>query len=207
MIGDELIRLPRVVVLWIAGCVATPHPFPSHHALKHAGSHAGAQDSCLARPCYSNRDCWVAQCPDESTARLASNRNQVRRSVSSIQTSIRLALAMSLCSSHTPCTSRRLAASALLSSRNSASMSDGSTYSASLSFTLCNRPTCPVDLISCSPCPIRRPCAPARPADRTWRTADPPAHPAAGDSRGSAARSCASGSSSSSCRWRRRQPE
>src|SRR6266480_1659606 len=65
--------------------------------------------------------------------RVISNRNQVRRSVSSIQTSIRLAVAMSRCSSHTLCASRRRAASVLLSSANSATMSEGSTYSASLS--------------------------------------------------------------------------
>src|SRR5207302_851400 len=59
--------------------------------------------------------------------RAASYRNQVRRSVSSIQTSIRLAVAMSRCSSQTLCASRRRAASSLLSSRTSASMSCGCT--------------------------------------------------------------------------------
>src|SRR5881396_4008499 len=67
--------------------------------------------------------------------RFISDRNQVRRSVSSIQTSIRLAVATSRCSSHTLCASRRRAASVLLSSANSAIMSKGSTYSASLSST------------------------------------------------------------------------
>jgi hypothetical protein len=38
------------------------------------------------------------------------------------------------------------AASALLSSRNSASMSSGSTYEASLSDTRCNRVICPMNL-------------------------------------------------------------
>src|ERR1700694_5494373 len=45
------------------------------------------------------------------------------------------AVAMSRCSSHTLWASRKRAASALLSSRSSASMSSGSTYSASLSST------------------------------------------------------------------------
>src|SRR6266446_3549943 len=67
--------------------------------------------------------------------RFISDKNQVRRSVSSIQTSIRLVVATSRCSSHTLCASRRRAASALLSSANSAIMSAGSTYSASLSST------------------------------------------------------------------------
>src|ERR1700745_1262575 len=61
--------------------------------------------------------------------RFISDRNQVRRSVSSIQTSIRLAVATSRCSSHTLCASRRRAASVLLSSASSAIMSRGSTYS------------------------------------------------------------------------------
>src|SRR5437764_451329 len=59
--------------------------------------------------------------------RFISDKNQVRRSVSSIQTSIRLVVAMSRCSSHTLCASRRRAASVLLSSDNSAIMSEGST--------------------------------------------------------------------------------
>src|SRR5207302_8396229 len=67
--------------------------------------------------------------------RFISDKNQVRRSVSSIQTSIRLVVATSRCSSHTLCASRRRVASVLLSSANSASMSNGSTYSASLSST------------------------------------------------------------------------
>src|SRR5207302_11222804 len=67
--------------------------------------------------------------------RFISDKNQVRRSVSSIQTSIRLAVAMSRCSSQTLCASRRRPANVLLSSANSAIMSDGSTYSALLSST------------------------------------------------------------------------
>src|SRR5438128_1001301 len=59
--------------------------------------------------------------------RFISDKNQVRRSVSSIQTSIRLAVATSRCSSHTLCASRRRAASVLLSSASSAIMSFGST--------------------------------------------------------------------------------
>src|SRR5438477_4217459 len=59
--------------------------------------------------------------------RLISDKNQVRRSVSSIQTSIKLAVAKSRCSSQTLCASRRRAAIILLSSDNSAIMSDGST--------------------------------------------------------------------------------
>src|SRR3989475_2456617 len=71
--------------------------------------------------------------------RFISDKNQVRRSVSSIQTSIKLAVATSRCSSHTLCASRRRAANVLLSSANSAIMSKGSTYSASLSSTRCVR--------------------------------------------------------------------
>src|SRR5882724_2147956 len=67
--------------------------------------------------------------------RVVSKRNQARRSVSSVQTSIRLAVAMSRCSSQTSWASRRRAANVLLSSANSAIMSKGSTYSASLSRT------------------------------------------------------------------------
>src|SRR6266404_1136395 len=67
--------------------------------------------------------------------RFIPDKNQVRRSVSSIQTSIRLAVATSRCSSQTLCASRSRAASVLLSSANSAIMSRGSTYSASLSST------------------------------------------------------------------------
>ena len=55
--------------------------------------------------------------------RAASKRNQVRRSASSIQTSSRLAVATSPCSSHRPCVSRMRAARCLLSSRSSASIS------------------------------------------------------------------------------------
>src|SRR2546423_15346984 len=89
---------------------------------------------------FSNTDVWHcnfsfllgAYC---CRPRFISDRNQVRRSVSSIQTSIRLAVATSRCSSHTLCASRRRAASVLLSSASSATMSRGSTYSASLSST------------------------------------------------------------------------
>src|SRR5947207_6096059 len=77
--------------------------------------------------------------------RFISDRNQVRRSVSSIQTSIRLAVATSRCSSHTLCASRRRAASVLLSSANSASMSNGSTYSTSLSSTRWVRAISPME--------------------------------------------------------------
>src|SRR5437667_9385464 len=59
--------------------------------------------------------------------RVASNKNHVRRSVSSIHTSMKLAVATSRCSSHTLCASRRRAANVLLSSIHSASMSNGST--------------------------------------------------------------------------------
>src|SRR5436190_2903073 len=51
--------------------------------------------------------------------RFTSDKNQVRRSVSSIQTSIKLAVAKSRCSSQTLCASRRHAAIILLSSANS----------------------------------------------------------------------------------------
>src|SRR5436309_3704754 len=86
--------------------------------------------------------------------RFISDRNQVRRSVSSIQTSIRLAVATSRCSSQTLCASRRRAAIVLFSSANSAIMSKGSTYSASLSSTRGVREMFPIDL-SVSP-PIYR---------------------------------------------------
>src|SRR6059058_2438679 len=59
--------------------------------------------------------------------RFISDRNQVRRSVSSIQTSIRLAVATSRCSSHTLCASRSRTARVWLSSASSAIMSAGST--------------------------------------------------------------------------------
>src|SRR5207302_1167329 len=80
------------------------------------------------------------QRPADSAGRLASNRNHARRSASSIQTSSRLAVATSPWSSHTPCVSRMRSASRALSSRSSASMSSGVTYSASLSETCCRRP-------------------------------------------------------------------
>src|SRR6266513_2280044 len=86
--------------------------------------------------------------------RFISDRNQVRRSVSSIQTSIRLAVATSRCSSHTLCASRSRAASVWLSSASSAIMSAGSTYSTSLSRTRWVREMWPIDL-SVSP-PIFR---------------------------------------------------
>src|SRR5262249_13484026 len=83
---------------------------------------------------------------DHSLAtRVASNRNQVRRSASSIQFSIKLALATSSCLSQIAWASRKLAASCLLSSRSSASMSRGVTKSASLSNTRCKRPMWPIE--------------------------------------------------------------
>lgn len=66
---------------------------------------------------------WAYRSPD----RLASNRNQTRLSASSIQFSSRLALATSLCSSHSECASRICAVSWLLSSRSSANISRGVT--------------------------------------------------------------------------------
>ena len=53
-----------------------------------------------------------------SPRRLASNKNHVRRSASSIHISSKLAVATSPCSSHNPCVSRMLAVSCLLSSRS-----------------------------------------------------------------------------------------
>src|SRR5258706_1393722 len=85
--------------------------------------------------------------PGASPRRLASNRYQTRFSVSSIQTSSRLAVATSPRSSHTPCASRMCAARRWLSSRNSASMSSGLTYSASLSRTRCSFPIWPIERI------------------------------------------------------------
>src|SRR6266446_6030248 len=88
---------------------------------------------------FSNGDVWHCNSPFllmvQFRPRFISDRNQVRRSVSSIQTSIRLAVATSRCLSQTLCVSRRRATSVLLSSANSAIMSDGSTYSALLSST------------------------------------------------------------------------
>src|SRR6266404_335010 len=104
--------------------------------------------------CYVRHFDFAFLLPAYCWPRFISNRNQVRRSVSSIQTSIRLAVAMSRCSSHTLCASRRRVASVLLSSANSAIMSKGSTYSASLSSTRCTREMWPIDL-SVSP-PILR---------------------------------------------------
>src|SRR5215471_14052471 len=57
------------------------------------------------------RDAYLA-------ARVASNKNQVRRSASSIQISSRLAVATSPCSLHRSCVSRMRATSHLLSSRS-----------------------------------------------------------------------------------------
>src|SRR5947199_375675 len=76
---------------------------------------------------------------------MASNRNHLRRSVSSIHTSMKLAVATSRCSSHTLCASRRRAANVLLSSINSASISNGSTYWALLSSTRCVRAISPIE--------------------------------------------------------------
>src|SRR5258708_7197349 len=72
---------------------------------------------------------------DVASASLLETWIHVRRSASSIQVSSKLALATSPCSSHSPCTSRMWAVSSLLSSRSSASISSGVTYSASLSRT------------------------------------------------------------------------
>src|SRR5579862_260758 len=96
------------------------------------------------QPGWTLFDAWTHR-PPESPRRPASYRNQVRRSVSSIHTSMRLAVAMSRYSSHTLWASRSRAASALLSSRSSASMSEGSTYSASLSDTRFSRAMCPTE--------------------------------------------------------------
>src|SRR5262245_6787954 len=80
-----------------------------------------------------------------SAVREASNKNQVRRSASSIQFSNTLAVAISPCSSQRPCVSRNLSVSRLLSSRNSASMSIGVTKSASLSRIRCKRAMWPIE--------------------------------------------------------------
>src|SRR5882724_412671 len=98
---------------------------------------------------FSNGDVWHCNSPFllmvQFRPRFISDRNQARRSVSSIQTSIRLAVATSRCSSQTLCASRRRAANVLLSSANSAIMSKGSTYSASLSSTRWLRKIWPID--------------------------------------------------------------
>ena len=59
--------------------------------------------------------------------RPASKRNQIRCSASSIRFSSKLALARSPCSSHRECAARMRSAIWVLSSRSSASMSDGVT--------------------------------------------------------------------------------
>jgi hypothetical protein len=69
----------------------------------------------------------------------------VRRSASSIQVSSKLDVATSPTSSQGPCSSRKLTASCLLSSSNSASISNGFTKSTSLSKTRCNRLMWPID--------------------------------------------------------------
>src|SRR5215472_12832631 len=63
-----------------------------------------------------------------------SDRNQARRSVSSIRFSIRLALATSPCLSHNSWAERRLRVSSRLSARSSESISSAATFSALLSF-------------------------------------------------------------------------
>src|SRR5262249_37532694 len=83
--------------------------------------------------------------PGSSPRRVASNRNQTRRSASSIHTSSRLAVATSRCSSHTECVSRIWEISRWLSSRSSASMSCGETKSASLSLMRCSRAMCAIE--------------------------------------------------------------
>jgi hypothetical protein len=75
----------------------------------------------------------------------ASNKNHVRRSASSIQTSSRLAVPTSLYSAQSACVRRISPASCLLSSRNSASISSGVTNSASLSSDLCRCDICPIE--------------------------------------------------------------
>src|SRR5690606_24202726 len=75
---------------------------------------------------------------------LASNRNQTRPSASSTQFSINDAVAMSSCSSQSPCSSRSRAIISRLSSRSSASIVCGGTNSLSLSSTRCKRAICPI---------------------------------------------------------------
>jgi heme O synthase-like polyprenyltransferase len=77
--------------------------------------------------------------------RVASNRNHVRLSASSIQFSSKLALATSSRSSHSVWVSRIAAVNCLLSSRSSASMSLGVTYSTSLSRRRCKRLIWPIE--------------------------------------------------------------
>jgi hypothetical protein len=68
--------------------------------------HTNVSVDTIAQPCFE-----FYQVPSWSPCRFDSNRNQVRRSVSSIQFSIRLAVAMSRSSSTRSWTSRRRAAS------------------------------------------------------------------------------------------------
>ena len=96
--------------------------------------HLGKQASPVARSTPAPR-CRIAQrnavmpvcLVQELPLRLVSKRNQTRCSVSSIQFSRTLVLATSPCSSQSERVSRMLARRSALSSRNSASMSCGST--------------------------------------------------------------------------------
>jgi hypothetical protein len=82
-----------------------------------------------------------------SLGRLASKRNHVCRSTLSIQVSRKLALATSPGSSQRPCVSRKFAASYLLSTHSSASISRDVTKSAPLSRARCKRSTCKGNLV------------------------------------------------------------
>ena len=92
---------------------------------------AGAPGAKLDDGCAKRGSTKSAIASSEADAaqfrRVASNRNHTRRSAWSIQFSSRLAVATSPCSSQSPCVSRMLAASCLLSSRSSASMSSAVT--------------------------------------------------------------------------------
>jgi len=125
-------------------------------------------------------------------SRMTSDKNQVRRSVSSIQTSIKLAVATSLCCSQTSCVERSHSVSSRLSAKSSASTSFGVTNSLLLSCSRWCREISPTERS------VGAPILRARSAITSWRKSGRSVHPEAGGSRESCARSCANGSSSSS---------
>src|SRR5206468_9059366 len=97
------LSLPPVVVInlrAVGGCDCA-------HAFSLRELEEGSRSGGITNP---NR-----QRPAASAGRLASKRNQARRSASSIQTSMRLAVATSRCSSHKSCASRILLTRSALS--------------------------------------------------------------------------------------------
>ena len=134
--------------------------------------------------------------------RPASNRNQIRCSPSSIQFSSRLAVATSLCSSQTSCVdAHRRDDRGIILAQLGQHVAPASRSPRRCPAMRCSRAICPIER-SVVPPSLR-----ARSAMRIgrWRRSAPPARRAADDSRGNAARTCASGSSWSSGTARRRR--